>query len=223
VWGGGSKEVSGVKQPGGRAVCRHAVEHPPPPPPPPPARAPPSGLLSLIGFWIPGEGERGRRTAKCLIRLFTPGKRGSVDLAPLSFLGFFSSRRAVRPVYQRRVGFANLGSYSLAHTPRVSPFKVMFGPPVSPSPSGDVSYTPTPTLARPILGPGSVYMPSWPSQKGLCTDPGPGVCLARIGVDIQLLRSLYERTLAEYSLVCSGRPFMLPDRGSPRFCFALLS
>jgi len=44
-----------------------------------------------------------------------------LHLAPLSFLGLFSSRRAIRPVYQRRVGFANLGSYSLAHTPRVSP------------------------------------------------------------------------------------------------------
>lgn len=43
------------------------------------------------------------------------------DLAPLFFPGLFSSRRPVRPVYQRRVGFANLGSYSLAHTPRVSP------------------------------------------------------------------------------------------------------
>ena len=33
----------------------------------------------LIGFWTPGEGERGRGTAKCLTRLFTPGKRGSAD------------------------------------------------------------------------------------------------------------------------------------------------
>ena len=30
-------------------------------------------------FWPPGEGERGRGTAKCLTRLFTPGKRGSAD------------------------------------------------------------------------------------------------------------------------------------------------
>ena len=42
---------------------------PPPPPGPPP----------LIGFWIPRDGERGRGTAKCLTRLFTPGKRGSAD------------------------------------------------------------------------------------------------------------------------------------------------
>eukprot|EP00959_Pyramimonas_sp_CCMP1952_P371558 7780390-Pyramimonas_sp.AAC.1 len=48
--------------------------------------------------------------------------------------------------------------------------------------SDEENYAHAPILAWPILGPGSVHVPSWPRQDGVCTDPGLRVGLARIGV-----------------------------------------